>query len=205
MKFKTIYADCPWKYSDSRTHKSTGMALSAYPTMKLKDLKELPVQDLADDPCMLVLWATMPKLKEAFAVIDAWGFQYITCGFTWLKLNPTGSLEEFLNPESGKTDFILRGGVYSGLGHWTNGNQEIVLFARKGRPVRKVKNVKQPIISPRREHSRKPDEIYGRIEALLESPYLELFARHTRPGWTSIGDGVTGEDIRDSIKDLAEQ
>jgi N6-adenosine-specific RNA methylase IME4 len=116
----------------------------------------------------------MPLLKEAFQVIDAWGFNYITCGFTWVKQNPKNK------------------GIYSGLGHWTNGNAELCLFAKKGQPKRIQKNVKQIILSPRGKHSVKPVEARNRIVQLLgDLPRIELFARHQSVGWDCWGNEVT--------------
>ncbi len=98
-KYQVILADPPWLYSDARTHASAGMARSAYECMQIEDICALPVQKLAADNCMLCLWATMPKLREALQVIDAWGFKYITTGWVWVKMNPSGI------------------GIYSGLGY----------------------------------------------------------------------------------------
>ena len=184
-KFQIIYADPPWKYDDSRTSKSMGMARSAYEVMPLEEIMALPVQDICDDNCFLFLWATLPKLREAIAVIEAWGFRYITIVFTWVKLNPNGKVESV-----GK-DIILRGGVYSGLGHWTNANAELVLLEKKGHPRRDARNVKQIIFAPRREHSRKPDEVRDRILKLVgDLPRIELFARQKVEGWDVWGNEV---------------
>ena len=172
MKYGVIYADPPWLYDDARTHASAGMARSDYECMPVEKICELPIASLAADNCMLCLWGTMPKLREALAVVDAWGFQYITIGFVWVKLNPSGL------------------GIYSGLGHWTNANAEVVLFGRKGMPRRCRRDVKQIVIAPRGRHSAKPEEVRQRIETLFEGPYLELFARKQSLGWDTWGDGV---------------
>jgi site-specific DNA-methyltransferase (adenine-specific) len=115
----------------------------------------------------------MPKLREAFDVIEAWGFKYTTCAFTWVKLNPSGE------------------GIYSGLGHWTNGNAELCLFAKKGSPKRQAKNVKQIVMSPRSRHSAKPPEVRDRIVSLIgDLPRIELFARTKCKGWDCWGNEV---------------
>lgn len=192
MKFKTIYADCPWLYDNYGTQRSRGMARSAYECMPLEDICNLPVRDVADEDCMLLLWATMPKLREALQVIEAWGFKYITCGFVWVKLNPSGV------------------GIYSGLGHWVNGNAELVLLGRKGKPIRKAFNIKQIVmeeevlLAPRGRHSQKPYEVRHRIELLFEPPYLELFARGDRDGWVCLGNEING-DIYQSLYEVSEQ
>ena len=187
-KYKTIYADCPWEYDDKKGNlASMGAATSAYPVMTLDEIKALPVSNVADKDCTLLLWATMPKMEEAFEVIKAWGFKYKTCAFDWVKLNPTGRVVI-----SGK-DIILVGGVYSGLGHWVNGNAELVLLANRGHPKRLVKNVKQILFSPRGKHSVKPEEARRRIELFLEPPYLELFARRKVPNWDVWGNEVESD------------
>mgnify|MGYP001595513195 CR=1 FL=1 len=180
--YKTIYADPPWPYWDKRTHASTGAVLSAYQTMELEEIKRLPVDTIAEKDATLLLWATMPKLPEALEVIKAWGFTYKTCAFVWVKLNPRGI------------------GIYSGLGHWTNGNVELVLLANKGHPLRLRRDIKQVVIepesmpeiavSPRQRHSEKPGIVRKRIEQLFESPYVELFARIITPNWDSWGNEV---------------
>ena len=175
-----IYADCPWLYDDARSHASTGMARSAYECMPLVDIMSLPVEDYAADNCMLCLWATMPKLIDAFEVIYAWGFRYLTTGFVWVKLRR--GKDGF--PISEQRDF------HSGLGHWVNGNAELVLLARKGMPQRLRKDIKQIVIAPVGKHSAKPEEVRHRIEQLFPGPYLELFARSYAPGWDVWGNQV---------------
>lgn len=139
-KYNIIYADPPWTYNDMK-NKDPKMGGITYPTMSLEEIKSLPIQDICEKDCMLFMWATMPLLPEALEVIKAWGFRYITCGFTWVKLNPKGV------------------GIYSGLGHWTNGNAEICLMGKKGSPKRVAKNVKQIQMHPRGRHSAKPAPI----------------------------------------------
>lgn len=183
-KYNIIYADPPWPYNDKRTHKSCGMVLSQYPTMTIESIKNLPVQKLANKNCMLFLWATFPKLKEAIEVLDAWGFKYITTAFVWIKLNP-------------KND-----GIYSGLGHWTNANAEIVLMGKRGRLSRNKRNVKQIVLEHRGKHSVKPIQVRKRIVDLLgDLPRIELFSRDKGDGW----DIIEGKDNCDgSGNDIVE-
>jgi N6-adenosine-specific RNA methylase IME4 len=144
--------------------------------MELDAIKELPVSEIADDNCALFLWATMPKLIEALETISAWGFSYRTCAFVWVKQNPNGE------------------GIYSGLGHWVNGNAELCLFAKKGTPKRNEKNVKQIILSPRGRHSAKPSETRDRIVRLMgDLPRIELFARERVDGWDAWGNEVESD------------
>lgn len=197
MKFDVILSDPPWSYRDDKG-KNPKLGGITYPVMTDEDIYNLPVSEIANRDSLLFLWATLPKLPEALKTMESWGFRYTTAPFVWVKLNPLGALEQL-----GK-DIILRGGVYSGLGHWTNGNIEIVLMGKRGSPKRKNKNVKQIIFSPRSRHSAKPTEIYNRIENLTVSTgRIELFARNTRDGWISLGNEITGNDIAADLITLA--
>jgi len=175
MKYNIIYADPPWLY-DNRKDCDPKMGGITYPVMELEEIAALPVQSISANDCSLFLWATMPKLKEALYVIEKWGFTYTTCAFTWVKLNPSGE------------------GIYSGLGHWTNGNAELCLFAKRGAPKRLNKNVKQIQIYPRGRHSQKPPEIRGEILKLVgDLPRIELFARQKTDGWDAWGNEVLSD------------
>ena len=162
--------------------------------MTFEQIKAIPVKDLAAKNCLLFLWATMPKLPEILDVIDTWGFKYTTCAFSWIKLNPKGWLEHGI--ERRKKFIILRGGVYSGMGSWTNGNAELCLLAKRGRPNRLARNVKQVLLSPVGRHSAKPAEARERIIQLAgDLPRIELFAREKVPGWDAIGIDLDGSDV----------
>ena len=164
-KYNIILADPPWEYKQFSTTKGIspkfGSVLSQYKTMSIKEICSLRVQDIADKKCILFLWTTMPNLDKAFEVIKAWGFIYKTCAYTWVKLNPSGN------------------GIYSGLGHWTNGNAELCLLAtKKDYPKRIVKNSKQIQMYPRGKHSAKPAQIRKEIVRFIgDLPRIELFAR----------------------------
>lgn len=184
MKYQVIYADPPWPYNNPQDA-DPARGGKTYATMTLEQIKRLPVQMLAAPDCALFLWATMPKLREALEVIDAWGFKYITCAFTWVKLNPTG---EVLRKDK---HVLLRKGVYSGMGYWTNGNAELCLFAKQGRPQRVARTVKQIVLAPRGRHSAKPPEVRDRIVQLMgDVPRIELFARERVEGWDAWGNEV---------------
>jgi N6-adenosine-specific RNA methylase IME4 len=176
--YKVIYADPPWTFA-TYSRKGKGRSAEAhYDCMSFVDIMTLPVIQWAADDCVLLLWTTDPLLEKAFEVIRAWGFTYKTVGFYWAKLNkPTASGND--------------PGFFTGLGFWTRANPELCLLATRGKPRRKRADVRKLIVSPRREHSRKPDEAYDRIEALCEGPYLELFARFSRPGWDIWTDDQT--------------
>lgn len=169
-KYSVIYADPPWRYSDRGCN---GNAEAHYPTMKMQDLKNLPVQEIADKDCILFLWTTYPMLKEAIELIDAWGFKYKTIGFQWVKQNKSGK------------------GFFFGLGRWTRGNTEPCLIAVKGKPKRICNSVSQLVVSPIGRHSTKPDEVRERIVRLMgDVPRIELFARERKDGWDVWGNEV---------------
>ncbi|HEV8030058.1 MAG TPA: MT-A70 family methyltransferase, partial [Stellaceae bacterium] len=168
--FGAILADPPWHF---RTYSAKGTgrgAVSHYDTMTLDDIQALPVADMAADDCALFLWATDPMLPQALDLMASWGFQYKTVAFTWAKTTKGGD------------------GWALGCGYWTRANPETCLFGTRGRPQRLSRSVRQLIVTPRREHSRKPDEAQAGIEELVPGPYLELFARESRPGWTTWGN-----------------
>ena len=169
-KYRVILADPPWAYEMFNRLPGRGTAQEYYPTMTPEDIAALPVSELAEKDCALFLWATFPCLPQAIDLVRAWGFAYKTVAFTWVKT--TAKIWE----------------PFVGLGMWTRSNAEICLLATRGKPKRQAADVQQVILSPVREHSRKPDEQYRRIERLLEGPYCELFARYPRPNWTVWGN-----------------
>ncbi len=174
-KYQIIYADPPWSYRDKRNKhpRLCGGALVHYQTMTLYEIIQLPVKEIADDNCMLFLWATFPNLPEALMVIKAWGFQYKTLGFSWIKTNR----------KNGKPFF--------GIGHYTKSNCEVCLLAVKGKPVIQSNFVSSVIIAPRQAHSRKPAIVRDKIVELCGNlPRVELFARERLSGWDVWGNEV---------------
>lgn len=169
-KYSVIYADPPWSFDVWSGAGKDRAAENHYPTMTQADIEALPVADMAADDCALIMWAVMPQLPEALAVIKAWGFEYKTCAFVWVKTTQDGERPA------------------TGMGYWTRANAEICLLATRGSPARLNADVHQVIMSPRTEHSRKPDEVAARIERLLPGPYLEMFARSPREGWDVWGN-----------------
>jgi N6-adenosine-specific RNA methylase IME4 len=162
--FGVILADPPWAF------KPYGKKLLAptqgeqpYPVMKLDDIKALPVGDVAAKDCLLFMWTVSHLQAAAFDVAAAWGFKPVSVAFFWDKSR-------------------------IGMGYWTRQEGEICHLFKRGKPKRLAKDVRSVIRAPRREHSRKPDEQYERIERLVAGPYLELFARQAWPGWTAWGN-----------------
>lgn len=169
--FGCILADPPWTF---RTWSAKGDGRSArrhYQTLTLEQIKALPVASVAARDCLLLLWSLNSMIPQALEVITAWGFTLKTVGFTWAKQT-------------------RRGRWHVGTGYWTRQNTERVLLASRGKPKRLSAGVRELIVAPRSEHSRKPQEQYAEIEALVAGPYLELFARQRQPGWTAWGDSL---------------
>jgi N6-adenosine-specific RNA methylase IME4 len=182
--FGAILADPPWRFEPySRDTRMNRAADNHYQTQTTDNLASLPVGELATADSILFLWICWPNLKDGLEVIDAWGFTYKTCAFAWMKAD--NRQPDFFQDE-------LPAQV--GMGYWTRANSEPCLLATRGKPKRLHADVRQGIIAPRREHSRKPDGIHDRIERLVAGPYLELFARQTHPGWTCWGNEVSKFD-----------
>lgn len=173
-KYKIIYADPPWQYSDKG---SNGAAENHYRTMRFEEICKLPINKIADSNCVLFLWTTYPMLREAMELMEAWGFHYKTIGFQWLKQNKSGK------------------GWFFGLGRWTRGNTEPCLIGLKGKPKRKSCSVSQLIESPLSRHSEKPAIVRDKIVELMgDNLRIELFARQKVEGWDCWGNEVAEED-----------
>ena len=180
--FGAIVADPPWYFKPYSGDGGSKAADRHYRTMKLSEIKALPVESLASPAgCHLFLWTTGPHLRQAFEIMTAWGFKYSGVAFTWVKLKRS-------HANSTIPMFMCDRDFHFGLGHTTRKNTEVCLLARRGNAKRIAKNVRELILSPVREHSRKPDESLERVERYAAGPYLELFARSERPGWMSWGD-----------------
>lgn len=204
MQYNVILADPPVPFEtwgkrpggiDSRT------ADAHYDVMTWQGLGELGphIQSVAAPDCCLFLWLCQPLLLETLEMARAWGFEYKTKAFSWCKTY-VGSPSTF----------------FVGMGYWTRANTEDVLLFTRGNPKRVSKKVYQllvtlerspyavpAVIAPMTEHSEKPDEVQDRIERLVDGPYLELFARRWRAGWTTVGNELDGLDIRGSLATLA--
>jgi site-specific DNA-methyltransferase (adenine-specific) len=208
MKYSILYCDPPWEYENPKDHKSE-YGGTPYKQISLKDLKKLPIKDLAEKDSILFLWATMPKLPEAIALMKSWNFRFTCVPFVWVKLNPKGEVEALDLPEEKKKTMktlVLHGGLYSGIGHWTAGNAEIVLMGKRGSLKRITKEIKQVVIAPRSHHSHKPSEVRERIVRLLgDVPRIELFATEKADGWDAIGGALDGMDITESLQKVIDK
>jgi len=177
-RFSTILADPPWQFQN-RTGKMAPehKRLLRYPTMEIKEIMELPISKLAAAQSHLYLWVPNALLQEGLRVMESWGFTY-KCNLVWYKVRKDGG------PDG------------RGVGFYFRNVTELVLFGVRGRmrtlkPGRTQVNL---LATRKREHSRKPDELYDLIEACSPGPYLELFARFPRPNWQQWGN----EDVEEN-------
>lgn len=197
QKFKLIFTDNPWQYKDKALAGNRG-ASCKYPVMTIEELKELPIKQITDDDCVLLSWGTWPLLQENLDVIKAWGFEYKTCCFVWIKRYATGKL-------------------FKGMGSVaTRSNTEYCLLGTKGNPKRISSNVQQvfeqieegswtaeAITADIQEHSVKPDVFRQRAVKLFgDITRIELFARKMVTGWYSIGNDIDGMDIRECLNQI---
>lgn len=188
--FSVIYADPPWFYNDRRnTHtRFCGGAMVHYPVMKTAELAALPVADIAAKDAMLFMWATWPTLPDAIEVMKGWGFRYVTAAFVWVKINRQN------------------GEPFFGIGYYSKSNSEPVLLGVRGKPsvasngVSQILEAPETVVYPRTRHSAKPPLVRTRIEALCgDVPRCELFSRDHLPGWTMIGNEITGRDLHEDL------
>ncbi|MFQ5590502.1 MAG: MT-A70 family methyltransferase [Phycisphaerae bacterium] len=171
-QFATILADPPWQFQN-RTGKMAPehKRLLRYPTMQLEEVAELPVRELAAARSHLYLWVPNALLAEGLEVVRRWGFTYKT-NLVWYKVRKDGG------PDG------------RGVGFYFRNVTELVLVGVRGsmRTLKAGRTQVNLLATRKREHSRKPDEVYGIIEACSPGPYLELFARFPRKGWTQWGN-----------------
>ncbi len=174
-KYSVIYADPPWLYNP-RNNKGTKFGSGAgghYGLLSNEQIANLPVERIANRNCALFLWVTFQYLNEQIKIIERWGFTYKTLGFSWIKTNPKNSKPFF------------------GVGYYAKSNCEVCLMGIKGKMKPVSNKVSSCIISPRRRHSQKPDDVRNRIVELFgDIPRIELFAREQANGWDAWGNEV---------------
>lgn len=171
-KYNIIYADPAWSYTDKAAAGKRGAEFK-YPCMSIDDIKQLPVDKICKDDCILFLWVTFPMLQEGLDTIKAWGFKYKTLGFNWVKRNKKSP------------------SWFWGMGNWTRSNPEICLIGVKGKPKRQSARVHSVIDAPIEGHSKKPDCVRDKIcELCGDLPRIELFARQYAEGWDCWGNEV---------------
>ena len=181
MKFKTLIIDPPWPYDRTSSHGGLkGYADQHYEPLSIADLAALPVGDVMHpDDAYVLMWATGPFLPAAAGLFAAWGFKYITSA-VWVKTTGIG------------------------VGYWFRGDHEHILVGKrpKAKSFRTGRRSVFRTDAPRGRHSAKPAFLHQVAEKNLPGKYLEIFARQSRPGWTTIGNEAPGDgrDIRDTMK-----
>lgn len=173
QRFRTVLADPPWQFQN-KTGKVAPehRRLNRYGTMTLDAICALPVTKIADETAHLYLWVPNALLPEGLRVLRAWGFEYKS-NLVWHKVRKDGG------PDG------------RGVGFYFRNTTELILFGVRGKNARTLapgRSQVNVIRSMKREHSRKPDEQYAIIEACSPGPYIELFARGSRDGWTTWGN-----------------
>lgn len=177
-RFSTVLADPPWQFKN-RTGKMAPehRRLSRYETMTLEQIKSLPIAFTTASPAHLYLWVPNALLPEGIAVMNAWGFEYKS-NLIWHKIRKDG------------------GSDGRGVGFYFRNVTEMLLFGVKGKNARTLAPGRRQVnlfSSRKREHSRKPDEQYEIIESCSPGPYLELFARGIKSGWSTWGNQANEE------------
>jgi N6-adenosine-specific RNA methylase IME4 len=184
-QYGVIYADVPWPF---RTYSAKGEGRSAkqhYETMTIDAIKALPVQAIAAPNCALLMWVNGPLLPECLDIIQGWGFRHKGIAFAWCRQNTKSA------------------GFAMGCGYYTRANVEVCFLATRGSPKRVDRGVRSLIVAPRREHSRKPDQVRAGIERLFgDVPRIELFARQSTPGWDTFGNQTT---LFDQVEEASPQ
>ncbi len=171
-RYGVIMADPPWHFK-AYSREQSGVPQRAkeqhYKTENVRDLAALPVGSLALPDCALFMWSTSAHTPQALWLARQWGFRFSGKAFCWAKENRNG-------------------GWFMGMGHGTRRNTEDCWLFRRGAPRRVHKGIRELIVAPIRQHSRKPDAAYTGAQALFDGPYLELFSREFRAGWETWGN-----------------
>jgi N6-adenosine-specific RNA methylase IME4 len=192
--FSAISTDTPANFKTRSEIGQTRAINRRYPCMKPAEIAKLPVRDLMAKDCWIFYWTQPPQLANAIDIVrHGWGLEYSSVAFTWAKVRrkwkPGKDEKRYGFPREVAANMIVDDfPPISGL--TTRKNTEMVLLAKLGAPKIVSRKVRELIIAPRREHSRKPDETPSRIMAFCRGPYLELFAREQRPGWTCWGNEI---------------
>jgi len=176
--YSIIYADPPWHYNQrwSMKHNKTrfgGGACNHYPLMKTEEIMAMPIANITAPNAALLLWTTFPRLEDGLKVMKAWGFEYKTIGFIWVKTNR------------------VDGKPFFGVGYYSKSNTEPCLLGIRGKMKPVSDSISSVVIHPRMEHSKKPPIIRDRIIELFgDLPRVELFARQEADGWDCHGNEV---------------
>ncbi|HIQ16690.1 MAG TPA: DNA methyltransferase [Novosphingobium capsulatum] len=169
LSYGAIIADPPWYFRNYSAKGEVKNPVAHYDCMGTADIAALPVHQLAGPDCALFMWATAPMLPDAIHLMQAWGFTFKSAG-AWAKQSSTGERWAF------------------GTGYCFRSAAEFYLLGTIGKPKVRSRSIRNLIVAPVREHSRKPDALHADVEALYHGPYAELFARQARSGWEAWGN-----------------
>ena len=170
-KYKVLAVDCPWRFSDSLPGRTRG-ASKQYSCMSVQELCRFELPQMEDDALMF-FWRVAAMQQEALTVVKAWGFT-VKSEIVWRKLT-----------KHGKEHF--------GMGRYVRASHEVCLVCTRGRPKIKSRSERSVFSAPVGRHSEKPSAFFSLVERLSDGPYVEIFARRHRPGWTCLGDQVDTE------------
>jgi N6-adenosine-specific RNA methylase IME4 len=193
--YGTAIIDPPWPYRPPKTTRTgstsnqTGYSSQHYQPLSLPALAALPVNDWVSD--LILLWTTGPMIPAAADLIRAWGFEWVTLTY-WLKTSAQGHPQESFD---GRVTYKR----HMGVGYWFRGDVEPVAIAKRAGTPSYRTGRRASFLHPVMSHSTKPDYLHELAEQHFPGPYLELFARATRPGWTCLGTSIDGVDIRDAL------
>lgn len=171
LRYGAMIIDPPWRFRNFSAKGEAKNPVAHYDCMDIEALRCLPVDQLAAPDCAMFMWATAPLLPEAISLMAAWGFTFKSAG-AWAKQSSTGKAWAF------------------GTGYCFRSAAEFYLLGTIGKPRVLSRSVRNLIVAPVREHSRKPDTLHANVEALYAGPYAELFAREARSGWDAWGNQV---------------
>ncbi len=171
FSYGCLLVDPPWRFSNYSAKGEAKNPVAHYECMSIEDLAAMPVAHLAAPDCAMLMWATAPLLPDAIGLMQTWGFTFKSAG-AWAKQSSTGEKWAF------------------GTGYCFRSAAEFFLLGTIGKPKVQSRSVRNLIVAPVRQHSRKPEAQYEMAEALFAGPYCEVFSRSSRPGWDSFGDEV---------------
>ena len=196
-RYSLLYCDPPWSYNDKAQAGNRGAEFK-YPCMSIQELQEMIpyIEEISAKDSVIYMWTTGPMMLTACLLMESWGFQYKTVAFTWIKTNKKPLLWSspiahlIMGIDDDEKEFTT--GDFMGMGNHTRSNAEFVLLGVRGKGIKRVSaSVRSTVISPIREHSRKPDEVRHRLESLYgDVPRIEMFARTRTDGWEFWGNEV---------------
>ena len=204
-KYNVVYSQTSLSYNDKANAGNRG-ASHKFDVVDKDDLIAYDFKDKLATNCMLFMWATFPNMADTLEVMKAWGFQYKTLGFLWLKLNKNTNIisNRLLSNTKGTMNSngmmehdvndVMENLLFLGMGNWTRSNAEMCLIGSRGTLTRNDASIRNTIFSPLEQFGKKPDCVRDKIDKLCGNvPKLEIFARENHRGWDSVGTEIWGD------------